>query len=126
MHIFCHRDLAYVFETEGAANWMGRHFFSGGMMPSADWLLTCPQPLTLARRWLWNGQHYERTSNAWLEKMDARRDTLKPLFADTYGADAARWWMRWRIFFMACAELFGYAGGEEWLVAHYLFEKTST
>ncbi len=123
VHIFCHRTLAYLFETEGAANWMGRHFFSGGIMPSADWLLSCPQPLQLSQRWFWNGKHYERTSNAWLAKMDARRDTLKPLFAETYRDEAEKWYMRWRIFFMACAELFGYADGEEWLVAHYLFQK---
>ncbi len=126
VHIFCHRYLAYLFETEGAANWMGRHFFSGGMMPSADWLLTWQQPLSLVRRWLWNGKHYERTSNTWLANMDAHREALKPLFSETYGAEASRWFMRWRIFFMACAELFGYAGGEEWLVAHYLFEKTNS
>ena len=123
VHIFCHRYLAYLFETEGPANWMGRHFFSGGMMPSADWLLSVPQPLVLARRWFWNGKHYERTLNAWLARMDARQEMLKPLFAETYGADARRWFIRWRIFFLACAELFGYANGEEWLVAHYLFEK---
>jgi cyclopropane-fatty-acyl-phospholipid synthase len=124
VHIFCHRKLAYLFETEGAANWMGRHFFSGGMMPSAEWLLTFPQPLALVERWFWNGRHYEKTSNAWLAKMDAQAKTLMPLFEKTYQAEANRWFMRWRIFFMACAELFGYAGGEEWLVAHYLFEKT--
>ncbi len=123
VHIFCHRTLAYLFETEGATNWMGRHFFSGGIMPSTDWLLSCPQPLNLMHRWLWNGKHYERTSNAWLKNMDAQRETLKPIFESTYGPDAKPWWMRWRIFFMACAELFGYAQGEEWLVAHYLFEK---
>lgn len=123
VHIFCHRTLAYLFETEGAANWMGRHFFSGGMMPSADWLLSCPQPLTLEHRWFWNGKHYEKTSNAWLVKMDAEREALKPLFQATYGTEADRWWMRWRIFFMACAELFGYADGEEWLVVHYRFAK---
>lgn len=123
VHIFCHRYLGYLFETEGAANWMGRHFFSGGMMPSADWLLTCPQPMPLARRWFWNGKHYEKTSNAWLAQMDTQRESLRPLFTRTYGDEASRWWMRWRIFFMACAELFGYANGEEWLVAHYLFEK---
>lgn len=123
VHIFCHRTLAYLFETEGAANWMGRHFFSGGMMPSADWLLSCPQPLNLESRWFWNGKHYERTSNAWLAKMDAEREALQPLFHSTYGTDAKRWFMRWRIFFMACAELFGYADGEEWLVVHYRFAK---
>jgi cyclopropane-fatty-acyl-phospholipid synthase len=122
VHIFCHRTLAYLFETEGTANWMGRHFFSGGMMPSADWLLSFPQPLTLESRWLWNGRHYEKTSNAWLKYMDAKKDLLMPIFEETYGKEDRRWWNRWRIFFMACAELFGYADGEEWLVAHYLFE----
>ena len=123
VHIFCHRTLAYLFETEGAANWMGRHFFSGGMMPSADWLLSFPQPLTLERRWFWNGKHYEKTSNAWLKKMDDRRDVLWPIFEATYGNEDRRWLNRWRIFFMACAELFGYANGEEWLVGHYLFAR---
>jgi cyclopropane-fatty-acyl-phospholipid synthase len=118
--------LCYLFETQGAANWMGRHFFSGGMMPSADWLLTCPEPLKLARRWFWNGRHYEKTSNAWLAQMDAKRESLRPLFGATYGEEAGRWLMRWRIFFMACAELFGYAHGEEWLVAHYLLEKQNS
>jgi cyclopropane-fatty-acyl-phospholipid synthase len=80
--------------------------------------------MKLARRWFWNGRHYEKTSNMWLVRMDANRDVLKPLFAITYGGEADRWFMRWRIFFMACAELFGYKAGEEWLVAHYLFAKS--
>lgn len=56
--------------------------------------------------------------------MDANRATLMPLMAQTYGADqATKWWVYWRVFFMSCAELWGFRGGREWLVSHYLFEK---
>jgi cyclopropane-fatty-acyl-phospholipid synthase len=80
--------------------------------------------LKLVDRWRWNGQHYERTLNAWLENMDRNRKTLFPLLERTYGkASAPLWWGRWRIFFMACAELFGFDEGEEWWVSHYLFER---
>lgn len=124
MHIFVHRDVPYLFLDEGASDWMSRHFFSGGMMPSADLPLRCQNALALERRWFWSGRHYERTCNAWLQNMDAKRHALWPLFEKTYGKDfAATWWQRWRIFFMACAELFGYRAGQEWFVAHYRFSK---
>ena len=122
MHVFCHRDAPYAFEDRDASDWMSRHFFSGGMMPSDHLPLHFQDDLRLIERWRWNGQHYERTLNAWLERMDAQRAALLPLFGDVYGADADRWWQRWRLFFMACAELFGYRGGEQWWVGHYLFE----
>jgi cyclopropane-fatty-acyl-phospholipid synthase len=103
---------------------MSRHFFSGGIMPSDDLPLRFQDRLQLQRRWRWNGAHYERTSNAWLANMDARRDEIMPILAETYGADAAaKWFHRWRIFFMACAELFGLDGGREWYVGHYLFQR---
>lgn len=122
MHIFVHRDVPYLFLDERAGDWMSRHFFSGGMMPSTDLPLRCRSGLALERRWFWSGRHYERTCNAWLQNMDAKRHGLWPLFEKTYGKDfAAIWWQRWRIFFMACAELFGYRAGKEWFVAHYLF-----
>jgi cyclopropane-fatty-acyl-phospholipid synthase len=73
-----------------------------------------------------NGTHYEKTSNAWLAKMDANKKDIMPILADTYGSDqATRWWVYWRLFFMSCAELWGYNNGEEWIVSHYLFEKTA-
>ncbi|MCB1773498.1 MAG: class I SAM-dependent methyltransferase [Gammaproteobacteria bacterium] len=124
VHIFVHRRVPYLFEDKGPADWMSRHFFAGGMMPSADLPLRVHSPFTLERRWFWSGEHYARTCNAWLERMDARRSELRPLFEQTYGRDfAGLWWQRWRMFFMACAVLFAYRDGQEWFVAHYRFAK---
>ncbi len=124
VHIFCHRLHAYAFEATSEQDWMARYFFSGGMMPSENLLARYQQHLTLADVWRWDGRHYERTCNEWLKRQDANKLQLKPLFVKTYGADQAEvWWNRWRIFFMACAELFGYRNGSEWWVSHYLFQK---
>jgi cyclopropane-fatty-acyl-phospholipid synthase len=124
VHIFAHRFLMYPFLTEGEDNWMGRHFFTGGLMPSADTLLHFQEDLRLEQRWLLPGTHYQRTANHWLENQDRNREEVLEVLAATYGADqAARWHQRWRMFWMACAELFGYEGGRQWLVAHYRFSK---
>lgn len=123
VHIFTHDRLAYPFETEGPDDWMGRYFFSGGIMPADGLFYRFPRDMQVVRHWRWNGRHYARTCNAWLERQDARRDTILPILAEAYGsANAALWFQRWRIFFMACAELFDFAQGEEWGVSHYLFE----
>src|SRR5690606_7968216 len=104
MHVFCHRSTPYAFVDEHQDDWMSRHFFSGGMMPSDDLALHFQRDLQLLQRWRWDGRHYERTANAWLEQLDLHRDGLMPVLAATYGAaDATRWLQRWRIFFMACA-----------------------
>jgi cyclopropane-fatty-acyl-phospholipid synthase len=124
MHVFCHRSTPYFFEDEGPTDWMSRHFFSGGLMPSDSLPLRFQEHLRLVDRWRWGGQHYERTLNAWLATMDAKRAAVLPILARTYGPEQTElWWHRWRIFFMACAELFGYDGGQQWWVSHYLFER---
>jgi len=124
MHVFAHREAPYAFVERDASDWMSKHFFSGGMMPSDDLALHCQDDLRLLNRWRWDGTHYERTSEAWLRLMDEQRDTLMPLFEQTYGREQAGvWWMRWRLFFMSVAELFGYDHGQQWWVSHYLFQK---
>lgn len=124
VHLFCHRELLYLFEAEGDDPWMGRHFFTGGLMPAADTLLKFQEQLTIEERWLLPGTHYQKTANAWLENQDANHDQVMGLMRQAYGvADAGRWYQRWRMFWMACAELFGYANGNEWMVAHYRFKR---
>ncbi len=123
VHIFAHRTLMYPYETEGQGNWMGRHFFTGGLMPAADTLLHFQDHLRLSQRWLLDGSHYQRTANHWLQKQDRHRDRVLTILGEAYGQHAAALWhQRWRMFWMACAELFGYRDGQEWGVAHYLFE----
>ncbi|MDA1314773.1 MAG: cyclopropane-fatty-acyl-phospholipid synthase [Acidobacteria bacterium] len=123
VHIFCHRDYAYEFETEGSTHWMGQHFFTGGIMPSRDLLLRFQEDIRLLRTWTWGGAHYEQTARAWLKNMDAHREELLPILVKCYGRDEAeRWFQRWRIFFLACEELWGFDDGQQWIVAHYLLE----
>ena len=124
VHIFSHRSYAYPFEVRDESDWMAKYFFSGGIMPSDDLLLYFQKDLTPSEHWQVDGSHYSRTSEHWLRNMDANRSTIEPLFAQTYGAqNVRRWWTYWRVFFMSCAELWGYARGQEWLVSHYLFKK---
>jgi len=124
MHVFAHREAPYAFVERDASDWMSRHFFSGGMMPSDDLALHCQDNLQLLQRWRWDGRHYQRTAAAWLRNMDGQREALMPLFEATYGkAEAGLWWTRWRLFFLSVEELFGFAGGQQWWVSHYLFEK---
>lgn len=123
LHVFAHRSAPYAFVERDASDWMTRHFFSGGMMPSDDLALHCQEDLLLERRWRWDGTHYQRTAEAWLRRMDSRRAELLPLFGETYGEAADIWWARWRLFFMAVAELFGFDKGQQWWVSHYRFEK---
>ena len=123
VHIFCHKSLAYPFADEGEDDWMARHFFSGGIMPSESLLLEFQDHLRKEKMWIVDGRHYEKTSNHWLANLDSNRVRALELLRAAYGADAALRLTRWRIFYMACAELFGYDGGSEWRVAHYLFRR---
>ncbi len=124
MHIFVHRSTPYAFEVQGDDDWMSEFFFSGGMMPSDDLPLRFQEKLKLKQRWRWDGTHYEKTANAWLANMDAAQNEITQILENTYGErDTTKWRNRWRIFYMACAELFGYDNGQEWWVTHYQFER---
>lgn len=122
VHHFCHRSTAYAFDVQGAANWMGRYFFTGGLMPTADLLARFPRDLTVTQQWHWNGSHYRRTAEGWLSLLDARREPVMQILKRVYGRDAHLWFHRWRMFFLAVSELFGYDDGEEWFVTHMLLE----
>jgi cyclopropane-fatty-acyl-phospholipid synthase len=127
MHVFVHRSVPYAFEARDDSDWMSRHFFSGGMMPSDDLAARFQEHLRLAERWRWNGQHYAKTAEAWLANVDAQREAALAVLGAVHGNDqAAQWLQRWRIFFMACAELFAFNQGQEWWVSHYLFERRDT
>jgi cyclopropane-fatty-acyl-phospholipid synthase len=122
VHIFCHERYAYPFETDGDNDWMARYFFTGGIMPSFDLLSRFDRDLAQVEAWKVNGRHYAQTLESWLQRMDRQKPALWPLFVETYGAaEATRWWVYWRVFFLACAELFAYRDGNEWYVGHYLF-----
>ena len=123
-HIFVHRDCPYEFTVHDESDWMSKYFFSGGIMPSDDLPGFFQEDLSLVRKWRWDGTHYEKTANAWLDNMDKNRIRVMKILENVYGeTQADKWWMRWRIFFMACAELFGSHNGQEWWVSHYLFRK---
>jgi cyclopropane-fatty-acyl-phospholipid synthase len=124
VHIFTHCKYAYPFEVRDETDWMARYFFTGGIMPSDDLLLYFQRDVRILEHWQVPGWHYSLTSEAWLQNMDRHRPALMPVLARTYGeTQALRWWVYWRVFFMSCAELWGYGDGREWLVSHYLFEK---
>lgn len=124
VHIFAHKHDAYLFEAKSSKDWMSKYFFTGGIMPSADLLPTAAETLSLEDSWPINGTHYSKTLEAWLDRQDAHKSEVMQCFKDCYGAkDAKVWFQRWRIFYMACSELFGYAGGNEWMVMHYRFVK---
>lgn len=124
-HVFCHRSTSYPFEVDGEDDWMSKHFFSGGTMPADELFLRIAGPLELESRWRWSGQHYAKTSECWLENLDRRKTEVLPIFEKEMSPDEAiRMFHRWRIFFLACAETFGFAKGQEWWVSHYLFRKS--
>ncbi|MCH2123605.1 MAG: class I SAM-dependent methyltransferase [Pirellulaceae bacterium] len=126
VHIFCHKQFAYEFNDEKADDWMSRNFFSGGIMPSENIFRYFAEEMQVTDQWHWNGVHYQKTAEAWIQNMDDRRQVMLPILSRIYGRQQARrWWMRWRLLFLAGSELFGYKQGTEWYVSHYLFERAS-
>ena len=124
IHIFVHRDLAYLFNDSGEVNWMAEHFFKEGMMPSESLLTLVNNDLLVERHWRVNGRHYAKTLRGWLDRIDRNDKDAINVLERTHGKEESRiQFGRWRIFFMACEELFGFKGGEEWYVAHYLMKK---
>jgi cyclopropane-fatty-acyl-phospholipid synthase len=119
IHVFCHRDTPYFFDVEDDSDWMAKYFFTGGMMPSLPLLGQFDDAFRVATSWTVNGTHYARTLLAWLARLDAARPEIVEVFARAYGRDPEVWVQRWRLFLLACAELFAYREGEEWFVAHY-------
>ena len=129
MHIFTHRSLNYPFEVRDDTDWMSEHFFSGGMMPSDTLLGSLSAsgaiPFAVEDHAVVPGRHYSRTAQLWRENLEVKKSAIVPILERTYGENAAaRWFQRWRLFFLACEVLFGYRGGEEWAVSHYRLAPT--
>ena len=124
VHIFTHNKYSYKYEVKDDSDWMSKYFFTGGIMPGQDLLSKFSDHLSIVETWEVDGTHYQKTAEAWLEKMDTHQNQILALFNNVYGqAHAKQWRAYWRIFFMACAELFGFKQGKEWQVTHYLMEK---
>ncbi len=124
VHIFTHREYAYHYENKDGNDWLTEHFFTGGMMPSDSLFLYFQKDLNIEKHWQVSGTHYQKTAEAWLLNMDNNREAIMPILSATYGDEQSlKWWVYWRVFFMSCAELWGFRGGQEWIVSHYLFSK---
>lgn len=119
-HVFAHRDRFWAFEERGPGDWMTRYFFSGGVMPSHNQIGRLLGGVTVAGSWWVDGTHYERTLNAWLGLLDARISEVTATLSPVYGSATEIWVQRWRMFFMACAEFFGYGDGKILGVSHHL------
>ncbi len=124
VHIFSHHTYPFLYENRTGGDWMARHFFTGGTMPSEDLFHYFQKDFALERQWALSGHHSRLTLEAWLQKMDRQKEQIMPLFKTTYGPEEAeKWWNYWRLFFLSCAEFFGFNKGNEWFISHYLFGK---
>jgi cyclopropane-fatty-acyl-phospholipid synthase len=119
IHVFSHKTAPYRFDVADPADWIGKYFFAGGVMPSHDLIRAFDDLFTVEAEWRWSGLHYQRTALQWLERFDAAPEAVEAVMRQTYGASARTWSRRWRLFFLATAGLFGHRGGEEWGVSHY-------
>ena len=124
VHIFAHREHTYLYDANEPGDWMSRYFFTGGIMPATDLLPTAAAGLLdLESEWSVNGMHYSKTLEAWLQLQDSCEPKILDIFKQCYGSQNRLWLQRWRIFYLACSELFAYNKGNEWFVMHYRFAK---
>lgn len=119
VHIFTNQKYAYYFEN----NWIADYFFTGGIMPSDNLLLYFAKDLSIKKHWRLSGKHYQKTSEAWLEKLDENKTKVLEMFSNIYGEENLKMFIMWRLFFIFTAESFGFKEGKEWLISHYLFTK---
>jgi len=124
VHIFSHHTYPFTYVNKSSSDWMTRYFFAGGTMPSQDLLHYFTDDFYLENQWAVSGTHYKQTLEAWLYKMDKKKEKIWPIFEKVYGEEEAKkWWNYWRLFFLTCAEFFGINNGNEWFISHYLFQK---
>ncbi len=119
LHVFTHKDRPYRFDADDADDWIARHFFTGGIMPSHGLIRRFADLFEVEAEWRWSGEHYRRTANHWLANFDHNAAAIARVLGATYGQEADLWRRRWRLFFLATAGLFGDSGGEVWGVSHY-------
>jgi cyclopropane-fatty-acyl-phospholipid synthase len=119
LHIFSHRRAPYRFDAGDRTDWIAQHFFTGGIMPSHGLIRQFDDLVAVEEEWWWDGTHYQRTADHWLENFDRNAPAIDEVLRGFYGADAALWHRRWRLFLHATAGLFGHSNGEEWGVSHY-------
>jgi len=120
LHVFTSKRHSYRFRhDEKADDWIGKYFFTGGIMPAHDLPHRFPDLFTVEDEWRWSGENYRRTAMDWLANFDAHSAEITPILKAVYGKDAGLWRRRWRLFFLATAGLWGHAGGSEWGVGHY-------
>ena len=119
LHIFSHEAAPYRFDRDDPADWIARHFFTGGIMPSHGLVRCFPHIFAVEEDWRWDGRHYQRTAEAWLANYDRNIIEIRAILRDVYGEDALLWGRRWRLFFLAVAGLFGHADGAAWGISHY-------
>jgi cyclopropane-fatty-acyl-phospholipid synthase len=125
IHVFTHVAAPYRFDTADPADWIARHFFTGGIMPSHNLAHSFPHLFQVEQDWRWDGRHYQRTARHWLENFDANASRINTLLQDIYGAEAGLWRRRWRLFFLAVEGLFGHEDGSAWGVSHYRLRPVS-
>lgn len=119
IHVFTHKAAPYRFDHNDPGDWIARHFFTGGLMPSHGLMQEFPESFVVEQDWRWSGTHYRDTARLWLKNFDDNAGAIRAIMSDVYGADAALWQRRWRLFFLATEGLFGFGGGDVWGVSHY-------